>query len=98
MAQLFGEIMAAGEKYVTDSGEKTRWIKCGVLLQTDKGFRIKLESLPVGRVPGALWLNVFEPKEKEAPKQQSQGFRKSDPAPSAAPKQDELGDDSDIPF
>ena len=97
MAKLVGEIMYPNGKYNTQEGEKTRWLKCGVLLETDKGFRIKLEAMPVGATQvGAngepqdgLWFNVFEPREK-----QQDGFRdKPAAAKTKAPSQDD-----DIPF
>ena len=96
MAKLIGEIMYPNGKYNTQEGEKTRWLKCGVLLETDKGFRIKLEAFPVGatqtgpngEAQDGLWFNVFEPK----PKQQD-GFRDK-----PAPAKPATRDDPDIPF
>lgn len=58
MAKVIGKISAPGGKYMKDGVEKTRWINCGVLLHTDKGYRIKLDALPVNMGEG--WLNVFE--------------------------------------
>ena len=71
MARKIGDLMAPNGKYITDGEEKTRWIKCGVMLETDKGPRIKLEALPVGGEFDG-WLSVFEDK----PKQQD-GFRQA---------------------
>lgn len=66
MARKVGNIMAPGEKFTGQNGEeKTRWIKCGVLLETDRGFRIKLDCLPVG---GEGWFSVFE-DDAEGPQQ-----------------------------
>ena len=67
MAKVIGDIMFPGGKYIKDGEEKTRWIKCGVLLETDKGMRLKLESMPVGIAPGEGWFSIFE-KRDEAPK------------------------------
>ncbi len=97
MAKLIGEIMFPNGKYNTQEGEKTRWLRCGVLLETDKGFRIKLEALPVGATQvnqsgepeNGLWFMVFEPREK-----QQDGFR--DKPAQAAKKTPEQ--DDDIPF
>lgn len=63
MATVIGDIMAPIGKYIKDGEEKTRWLKCGILLQTDNGQRIKLEALPVGVEAGGLWLSVFEPRD-----------------------------------
>lgn len=40
---------------------KTYWTKIGVVLQGDKGFSLKLESVPVG---WDGWASLFEPKAK----------------------------------
>ena len=50
------------------SDEKTYWKKIGVVLQNEKGFSLKLESVPVA---WDGWASLFEPKakeEKQAPK------------------------------
>ena len=41
---------------------KTFWNKIGVVFQNEKGFSIKLESVPVG---WDGWAGLFEPKTKE---------------------------------
>ena len=91
MAEVIGEVMFPNGKYISGNEEKTRWLKCGVLLQTDNGMRLKLECLPINMNEG--WFNIFDPKPKDgqqsAPAGQS-GFRNS--APSSGGKQD------DIPF
>ena len=49
---------------------KVFWNKIGVVLQTDKGFSLKLESLPVG---WDGWASLFEPKAKnDAPQQKTE--------------------------
>jgi len=46
---------------------KVFWNKIGVVLQTEKGFSLKLESVPVG---WDGWASLFEPKPKnDAPQQ-----------------------------
>jgi len=87
MAKLIGKIMAATGKYIKEGAEKTSWTKCGVLMETDKGFRIKLDAVPLG---GDGWFAVFE----EDNQHQSQG---SAPKPASAPS-GAVGDDDDIPF
>lgn len=39
--------------------DKTYWNKVGVVLQTEKGFRLKMESIPVA---WDGWAALFEPK------------------------------------
>jgi hypothetical protein len=78
-----GDIMTPGGTYQGQDGEeKTRWMKCGVLLKGDRGYRIKLETVPVG---GDGWLAVFEPRtdtqgqsQQKPAQNQAQGFRDTD--------------------
>jgi hypothetical protein len=64
MATVLGDLKFPGGSYkANDGSEKTRWIKCGILLQTDKGMRVKLESIPVGIAPDGGWFSVFEKKD-----------------------------------
>jgi hypothetical protein len=91
MAQVVGKLMAPGGKYIKNGEEKTSWIRCGVLLQTDNGFRVKIESIPLGIEPGGLWLSVFEDQEK--PQGQGQG---SAPTTRSQPSQEPL--DDEMPF
>ena len=89
MATIIGDIMCPTGKYNTQDGqEKTRWLKCGIMLQTDNGFRIKMEAMPVGVADFEGWFSVFEKKNDQAKPQQQEGFR----APPAA------ATDSDVPF
>ena len=67
MAKVIGDIMFPNGKYIKDGEEKTRWLKCGVLLETEKGMRLKLECIPVGINPGEGWFNIFE-KRDDPPK------------------------------
>jgi hypothetical protein len=93
MARKIGSIMAAGEKYQSREGEKTRWIRCGVLLETDKGYRIKMDAMPV---VSDGWFAVFEEEETtrgaNPPPRQEPARR--DPAPAY---DDKFGDE-DLPF
>lgn len=60
------ELLAAGDKYTNQKGEeKTRWIKCGVML--DNG-NIKIESIPASNWNG--WLTPAEPKKDSMPGKQ----------------------------
>jgi hypothetical protein len=76
VATVLGKLMCPNGKYIKDGEEKTSWLRCGILLQTDNGMRVKLESLPLHAPEGGLWLSVFEDDKPKA-----DGFRK---APAAA--------------
>ena len=65
------EVIAKNGTYTNSEGvEKTKWHKCGVVLESDKGLSMKLESLPIV-FDG--WLNLWEPTPKDAPKQEKRG-------------------------
>ena len=87
MAKVLGKIMAATGRYIKEGEEKTSWTKCGVLMETDKGFRIKMDAYPV---VSDGWFAVFE----EDNQHQSQGSAKQTPS---RPSQ-EVGDQDDMPF
>jgi hypothetical protein len=57
MATVIGDIKCPNGTYIKDGEEKTSWLRCGVLLNTDKGYRIKLDCLPMN--PGDGWFSVF---------------------------------------
>lgn len=84
MSKVKYEVVAVTGKYTDrDGNEKNRYLKCGVVIQTDKGFSLKLEAVPV---ESNGWFMLFEPKERG----ESKGNTPL-PAPS--------GDfDDDIPF
>ena len=76
MAKVVGDIVAPMGKFINQQGEeKTRWHKCGILMETDKGLRIKLEALPI-ETDG--WFSVFEkddkPQSKPVPKGDTEPF------------------------
>lgn len=64
------EVIARGETYTNKEGvEKTRWIRCGVVMDTKSGGQaIHIESLPIN-FDG--WLMMKEPMPKENQKQYS---------------------------
>jgi hypothetical protein len=72
------------QRYQAGGEEKTKWLNCGSVIQTAKGFRLKLDSVPLG-CDG--WFALFEPKEADAPQK-----------PQAAPAVHEDFQDSQIPF
>jgi hypothetical protein len=56
------EVIANGGSYTNKEGvEKKRWIKCGVVMEGQKGLSLKLESMPVG---GDGWFILSEPRER----------------------------------
>lgn len=64
-----------GRRYESNGEEKTHWMNCGAVFQTEKGFSLKLESIPVD-FNG--WFSLFEPKPREERAQDEpiqEGFR-----------------------
>ena len=69
MSKIVYEVVAITGKYTNREGvEKNRYVKCGVILQGDKGLSMKLESLPV---VSDGWFQLYEPKPKTAAPQAS---------------------------
>ena len=80
------ELSAKNGTYEKDGQEKTRYLRCGVVLETRNGLAAKIECLPVA-FDGWLYLN--EPRAKDAPKE------------AAKPSRNDLPDDGfedSIPF
>lgn len=88
MAEVLGDLCFPAGKYIKGGEEKTRWMKVGVALQTDKGIRIKLEAIPVVTDPSGLWMSVF-PRDDQR--------QAATPKPAPAPSQS-AQDDDDTPF
>ena len=66
MAKLRYEVKAKTGTYTDRSGnEKTAYSKIGVVLQGDKGFILKLETVPVN---WDGWAYLNEPQPKQAPR------------------------------
>lgn len=56
------EVVANGGTYTNKNGEeKKRWVKCGVVMENDRGLSLKMESIPVG---WDGWAILSEPREK----------------------------------
>lgn len=70
------ELIAKGETYKTKEGvEKTRWIRCGVVMDTKSGGQtLHIESLPIN-FDG--WLMMKEPMPKENQNQPQKQYSKS---------------------
>lgn len=53
--------IAYAHKYESNGEEKVKWLQCGVLIEKDDKFYIKLEAIPVGQNPdGGIFFNVFD--------------------------------------
>lgn len=78
--------MAPTGKYLKDGIEKTSWSRCGVLLETDKGFRIKLDTIPIGGEGQGIWFSVFEDDQGQS--SGSGGQTRSRASQGAADKED----------
>ena len=70
--------------------DKTRWVKCGVVMDTrQNGLAAKIESLPVN---WDGWLNFSEPKQKD-------NFKAKGDDEMPKPKKDGIDDlMEDVPF
>lgn len=56
------EVIANAGTYTNKEGvEKKRWLKCGIVMEGQKGLSLKLESIPVG---SDGWFILSEPREK----------------------------------
>ena len=60
------DVVFANGTYMKDGEEKVRWLNCGAVIQTDKGFSLNLDCIPTRRTEGeGLWFKLFEPKPKQ---------------------------------
>ncbi len=64
MATVKYEVVAATGKYKQNGEEKTRFAKIGVVMETDKGLRLKLETIPLA---WDGWALISPPKDRAAP-------------------------------
>lgn len=61
------EVIAKTGTYTNKNGEeKNSWMKCGVVMETQRGLSLKLEAMPVN---SDGWFILSEPKKKEEPVQ-----------------------------
>ena len=77
-------VAVTGQYTDRDGNEKNRYVNCGAVIKTEKGFSLKLEVIPV---ESNGWFMLFEPTER------SNNQAQSAPAPA---EDNEL--DDDIPF
>lgn len=66
MAKIIGKLCAPTGKYIKDGEEKTSWTRCGILMETDRGFRVKLDTIPVGGTENGVWFSVFEDEQPKS--------------------------------
>ena len=74
MAKKYDVVAGIGEYTDKEGNTKVRWLNCGSIFQTDKGFSLKLDCVPVG---GDGWFKLFEPRQKsqaQAPQTQPADF------------------------
>lgn len=64
MSAVKYEVVAVVGKNKKD--DKPKWHKCGVIIETPKGLRMKLDAMPVFEPGSEGWFSLFEPKPKEA--------------------------------
>ena len=68
MAVTHDVCVSTGE-YEVEGQKKRRWMKIGVLFDSEKGKSIKLDALPIANIQGEVWLSLFPKKERAAPLQ-----------------------------
>ncbi|MGC5620403.1 hypothetical protein [Enterococcus faecalis] len=99
MAKHKYDVVATVGKYEKNGETKYISRKVGAVIQTDKGFRMKMDAFfnPAGckvDEDGSIWLALFEPRDDQQQTQQ-QAPRQAQRSQQAAPP-DEFVDD--IPF
>ena len=104
MAKHKYDVVATVGKYEKNGETKYISRKVGAVIQTDKGFRMKMDAFfnPAGckvDEDGSIWLALFEPREdQQQPHPQAQAARQ--PAPRQQARQAAPVDDFEdsIPF
>lgn len=66
MAKLY-DVVAATGRYTNAAGEeKTRWLKCGAVVEGKHGPSLILDAVPIARNDnGELWFQLFERSDNE---------------------------------
>jgi hypothetical protein len=60
MAKKFDVVV--GQTYTRNGEDKTKWLNIGAVIETDKGYSLKLETVPLN---WDGWAKLFEPKPRE---------------------------------
>lgn len=60
------DLMFASE-YEQNGEKKTKWLKCGVLIEKGDKTYVELEQIPVGasNASGGIWLQAFEQRSRD---------------------------------
>lgn len=100
MAKLKYDVVATVGQYEKDGQTKYISRKVGAVIQTDKGFRMKMDAFfnPAGcriEADGSIWLAFFEPRDDKQQSQQ-QATRNASAPQQAQTRGDDFSDD--IPF
>ena len=75
MARVKWEVVAVTGKYkAADGQEKSRFTKIGVVMETDKGLRLKMETVPLA---WDGWAMLSEPRPKPQSAQQTKDGRRN---------------------
>ena len=66
MSRVKYDVLARTGTYTNAGGEeKSRWMKCGVVFENEKGYlSLKLEGIPVGQEWSGFF-SLFEPKRRD---------------------------------
>lgn len=63
MSKVKYDVVAiVGEKTDAQGNKKPRYMKCGIVAETSKGLRMKLDAIPVG---ADGWFGLFEPDNRQ---------------------------------
>lgn len=99
MAKLKYDVVATVGKYEKNGETKYISRKVGAVIQTDKGFRMKMDAFfnPAGckvDEDGSIWLALFEPRDDQQQGQPQQQQRQQPARQAAQPDPY----DQDVPF
>lgn len=72
MAKKFDVVSAVGKYQGQDGQEKTRWLKCGAVLEINGKFKLKMDAMPTG---GEGWFELVKPSKIDARGAYSDGFK-----------------------
>ena len=60
---VFEACVKVGSYKNKEGEEKAKWLKIGTVFESDKGYSLLLEAVPVG-VPAPVWVSLFPIREK----------------------------------
>jgi hypothetical protein len=65
MAKKYDVVASLGKYTDAQGNEKTRYLNCGLVVETENGLSMKLNAIPVGNEWNG-WFNLFEPNKQES--------------------------------